>query len=416
MITYPRSDCRYLPEGHFAQVAIILDVLKNNDSELGEFISQADITLRSGAWNDKQVSAHHGIIPTPTPVSLSALSEDERAVYHLIATRYLMQFFKPMRYLQTVLEVTVLGEIFRATGRQIVDTGWQLLKPREKAASTGKDGNHEDNASLPLVTDGEAAKVAQAIVQEKKTKPPERFNDAGLIKAMLGIARFVSDPTIRQMLKETDGIGTPATQAQIIQTLYDRQFIEKQGKNLRSTSTGRSLIQMLPEVATTPDMTANWEFSMRNIVKGEITLDAFLSTVQQKLKALIQSGRASGKLTLTGISFRPCPKCQQALKRREGKSGFFWYCANHGCTQAFLDDDNGKPQSLTKYACTGQGCKGELIKRTGKKGLFWGCSEYSNGCTTSCNDDNGKPFLAVKATSRVHNTTITNETRPCQLI
>lgn len=397
LVTYPRSDCRYLPEGHFAERTHALDAIKHNDPALSDFLPQADMTLHSRAWNDKQVTAHHGIIPTPTLTNLSGLSEDERAVYHLIATRYLMQFFKPMRYLQTVLEVTVLDEVFRATGKQIIEPGWQRLKSREETANNEKEVNREDNSTLPLVAENEAAKVIEATVTPKKTKPPERFTDATLIKAMVGIARFVTDPAIRQTLKETDGIGTPATQAQIIQTLYERQFIEKQGKSLRSTATGRSLIQILPDEATTPDMTAHWESSMRHIVKGEITLAAFLSAVQEKLKTLIQSGRASGKLTITGVSFHPCPLCQQALKRREGKNGFFWYCANRGCAQAFLADDNGKPQPPTKYPCTGQGCNGELVKRSGKKGIFWGCNEYSNGCTTSCcNDDNGKPALALK--------------------
>jgi DNA topoisomerase-3 len=122
---------------------------------------------------------------------------------------------------------------------------------------------------------------------------------------MTGIARFVDDPKIKQLLRETDGIGTPATQAQIIQTLFDRRFIEKRGRQLQSTPVGRALIQTLPALATKPDMTALWEAAMRRISDGQMPLSGFLDAVVEQLRELVASGRALGSLRVPRAGDRP---------------------------------------------------------------------------------------------------------------
>jgi len=176
-------------------------------------------------------------------------------------------------------------------------------------------------------------------ITDRKTTPPERFTDATLVQAMKGISRFVSDPAIKKLLNETDGIGTPATQAAIIQTLYDRRFIEKRRRHIVSTDVARALIQTLPASATTPDMTALWEAAMRRISQSEMPAEAFLARVRDQLVELVTRGRALQRLSVPGASLRPCPRlsCGGALRLRPGKNGAFWSCSNYPSCSATAD-------------------------------------------------------------------------------
>src|SRR5262249_33729826 len=139
--------------------------------------------------------------------------------------------------------------------------------------------------------------VAVTVV-DKKTQPPKRFTDASLIQAMCHVARYVESPTLKRILTETDGIGTPATRAAIIETLFERGFIRRERKAIVSTPTGRGLVQILPEVATTPDMTATWEAAIRAIADGKQTLEAFIGPVSAELEKLVSEGKAVGELRI----------------------------------------------------------------------------------------------------------------------
>lgn len=140
--------------------------------------------------------------------------------------------------------------------------------------------------------------VTGCAAAEKRTQPPKPFNDASLMQAMVNIAAFVTMPEIRKVLTETDGIGTPATRPTIIETLFQRTYVERRGKSIVSTPLGRQLIVSLPDLATTPDMTALWETAMRAIVEGSETLDTFLERVNSQIQFLVRQGRAEGKLVV----------------------------------------------------------------------------------------------------------------------
>jgi DNA topoisomerase-3 len=150
---------------------------------------------------------------------------------------------------------------------------------------------------------------------------------------MTGIAKYVSNPQIKAILRETDGIGTPATQASIIQRLFDRHFIEEQKRQIISTPTARSLIAALPDVATQPDMTALWEASLRKISEGQAPLDTFLEAVRRQLGELVARAKSAGAaaLRLPAVETRPCraPGCAGALRKRISKSGPFWACSRY---------------------------------------------------------------------------------------
>lgn len=332
LTTYPRSDCQYLPEGHFSQGPAVLAVVAQNASPLGEIARAATPTLRSKAWADSKVTSHHAIIPTPVTRSVANLSDAERCVYELIARRYIAQFYPPFEFNHTRIEVEVAGESFGVSGRQPIAEGWRRVissTAPEDDEAVSPDEDTSLKVTLPLLQQAEEVQVPRVLSTEKKTAAPKRFTDATLVQAMTGIARFVADPKIKQMLRETDGIGTPATQAAIIQTLYDRDFIAKKGRQIVSTPVGRALIQILPTVATTPDMTALWEAAMKRIATGEMPLAAFLDGVLRQLTDLIARGRARGPLAVPGARSCPAAGCKGFLRRRTGSQGPFWACTRY---------------------------------------------------------------------------------------
>jgi DNA topoisomerase-3 len=306
LVTYPRSDCAYLPEGHLAQAKDILAAVAKHAPALGPAVRKADLGLRSKAWNDAKVTAtaHHAIIPTPSAGAAPAeLKGRERAVYELVSRRYLAQFYTPYEYVQTKVELDVAGERFSATGRQLLAPGWKALSTNaadDEPAGEGEEGKPEADAAarLPPLKIGDAVTALELTIRGKSTQPPKPFSDAALIAAMCAVAKFVRSPKVKKILTETDGIGTPATRAAIIETLFERGYVERVKKTIVSTDTGRALIRSLPEVATTPDMTAMWEAAMRAITEGAQTSGAFLGRVSTQLDQLVAEGRALGRITV----------------------------------------------------------------------------------------------------------------------
>ena len=328
LITYPRSDCSHLPEGHFAQAKKVVDAVRAHAPTLARLADSADLSLRSNAWNDQKVTAHHAIIPTPNAAP-AQLGDTERAVYELIGRRYLAQFYPPFETLQTTIELEVAQERFVASGRQILSPGWKAARTDGPvdAAEGERGSDSEDSASLPPLHPGDAVTATAIAIADKRTQPPKAFTDASIIQAMCHVAKFVRHPSIKKILTEADGIGTPATRAAIVETLFERDYIVRVKKTIVSTPTGRALIQSLPKVATTPDMTAVWEAGMRAITEGQQPLDAFLGRVHAELAQLVEQGKALGRITVGERHPCPGPGCPGPLRRLKGKSGFFWSCA-----------------------------------------------------------------------------------------
>lgn len=357
LLTYPRSDCSYLPEGHLDQATAVLAAVATNLPDLGPVVSRADGSRRSRAWNDKKVTAHHAIIPTVVGAPGATISSAQRKVYDLVARRYVAQFLPPLEFHETRIELDISGERFRASGRQTIAEGWrQLLAEPARDERRDDDGDELDalgRQPLPMVRDGDPVFSREASIAEKKTKPPKRFTDATLLEAMTGISRFVDDPNIKQLLRETDGIGTPATQADIIETLFERQFIERSGRQIVSTPLGRTLIAILPEIATRPDMTALWEAAMRRIADAQLSLDGFLETVTKQLRALVEGGRSAGNLKIPGARACGAPGCTGFLRRRRGPRGAFWSCTRYPqCKHAVADAERPRRQGRRKKGAT----------------------------------------------------------------
>jgi DNA topoisomerase-3 len=246
LITYPRSDCRYLPVEHQKDIHQVTQAISATEPDLQSVIDHADLSIRTKAWNDKKVEAHHAIIPTPKPGKNSRLSSDEKKIYQLIATQYLLQFYPPAVYAGSKLVFEIAGGVFIASGKQLIYTGW-------KQVTGHKEETGDISDIVPPLEKGCQLICREGEIKSHKTEPPKPFSEATLLQAMTGIARFIEDQKLRKILRETDGLGTEATRAGIIDILIKRQLLSRSGKTIQSTAAGRGLIYALPTEATLPD-------------------------------------------------------------------------------------------------------------------------------------------------------------------
>lgn len=313
LITYPRSDSRYLPEEHFARAERVVKAIRSTCPALTEAADGTDLHLRSKAWNDKKVDAHHAIIPTEKQASSTRLSANEQRLYELIARQYLMQFYSHWRYQDTEVILDIAGGCFIARARETLDSGWKVLFPSRQ---NDDDGDEPSQSALPPLQQGQTLHCLNGTLQEKMTQPPKHFTDATLLAAMTGIARYVKDPEIRKILRETDGLGTEATRAGIIELLFKRQYLMRQGKQILATPAGKGLINSLPESTTLPDMTAEWEAQLEAIKQREMPYAAFMQLLEQTLRQLIQQVSQTSIRLPAGAS---SPKSPVYRRRKTGR-------------------------------------------------------------------------------------------------
>ena len=344
LTTYPRSDCEYLPLNQLPDARIILQNLTAvDDSQLAGWAAGADGGIRSRAWNDKKISAHHAIIPTTVRVRLDTMSETERNLYFLIAQAYIAQFYPVHTYDQTKIGVTYKQELFTASGRVVRDMGWKALY----AANPEKDEEDDEASSLPAMKKKDAVEYADGKLDKKATKPPQRFTAATLLAGMKEIHKYVKDPEAKKKLKDVYGIGTEATRAAIIDDLIKRRFLKAQGKKkyLIPTDAAYLLVDALPDEMTYPDSTAIWEDHLHSMADGDGTLDEFLQSQIAFTRRLCQ--QALG-VTMEVKGEHPCPRCKQGvLQKRHGKNGDFWGCSNYPRCRMSCDDKDGAPDLST---------------------------------------------------------------------
>ena len=281
LITYPRSDCRYLPEEHFAERMAVLNAISTHAPAYRTLPDILNMEHRNRCWNDKKVEAHHAIIPTAKNRTVN-LTQQELNVYTLIARQYLMQFCPDAEYRKSKIILNIAGGTFIAQARNLQTAGWKTL--------WGKEDNDEEQQEplLPIVEKGQIVFCSKGEIINKKTQPPKPFTDATLLSAMTGIARFVQDKELKKILRETDGLGTEATRAGIIELLFKRGFLYKKGKNIHSSEAGRILIQALPDIATQPDMTAHWESQLTGISQKQTSYQQFMEALTQMLPDLVR--------------------------------------------------------------------------------------------------------------------------------
>lgn len=328
LITYPRSDSRYLPKEQLGQAKDIIPMLANTNLEFAQHAKNANVSLKSKAWNDSKVSAHHAIIPTLKSPNSTSLSSAELNVYQLIVRQYIAQFYPAFLYDQTKVTVTINNGIFTASSKHITQVGFkELFQFKSKGGNQNSNNNsHNESANLddetssqtlPKLHKGEELTCINGELLEKVTQPPTAFTDATLLAAMTGIARFVTNAEIKKILKETDGLGTEATRAGIIELLFKRGFLERTGKKISATSTGRALIGALPEASTLPDMTAEWEATLNAICDQQANYQSFMQPLTQTVNQFIDFASANIPTGLQGLKAPGKP----AFKKRRKAAG-----------------------------------------------------------------------------------------------
>ena len=397
LTTYPRTDCRYLPEEQFDAAGQILAAITTVPG-MEHMAGNADAKLKSGAWNTKKITAHHAIIPTGEKPG--KLTDTERALYSLIMSAYCLQFYPAMRYEAQKIALVLTdaqGDDTRweARGRHVLEAGWTAVSSDNDDSGIQED---EQEQALPPVEKGDTIHCRDVRTLKKKTSPPSRFTEGTLIEAMANVHRFVTDAAAKSVLKENEGIGTEATRAGVIETLKQRNFLITDKKALVSTKLGQDIIDLTPAALKDPVTTASWESKLEAIAQGKETLVGFMAEQIKILPDLLSP--ILGKQGQPAHSCaHPCPGCGAALYRRKGKKAgtWFWGCSGYPACTTTMPDDNGLPGKprqkpvLSKYSC--KACGKPLIQRNSAKGVFFGCSGYPGCKQTYQEAGNGEPDL-----------------------
>jgi DNA topoisomerase-3 len=318
VLTYPRTDSRYLPEDNLGQVRKVM-----SNFEDPTLAGHAKKALRNEwvkptkrVFNNAKVSDHHAIIPTGA--SPAHLDEFERKIFNMVARRTIAVFYPAAQFEVTTRITRVEGEPFKTEGKLIVDPGWLAVYGKE---ATGEG----EEAIVPVLPD-ESAKVLKIEIEQKETNPPARFNEATLLSAMEGAGKLVEDEELREAMRER-GLGTPATRSQIIEGLISDGYVERKGKDLIVTAKGLSLITLLrnlhTDVLSTPEMTGEWEFRLKQMAHGKLDRRHFMEDIRGLTREIVEKVRNFHGETIEGqyaIIDARCPNCGSSPIKEDYKT------------------------------------------------------------------------------------------------
>lgn len=322
MLTYPRTDSRYLPEDYKKTVTATIGTIAKNYEPLAQYAAKIldDKMLNTSKriFNNAKISDHFAIIPTGRIVKLS---EPEQKIYDLVTKRFLAIHFPHAIFENTRRETTIhhteVSDTFLTTGKVLTDPGWMAVYGRQVGVASGKD-------ELCPVNEGESAKVDQIEVKEDETKPPARFNESTLLSAMEGAGKLVDDEELREAMAER-GLGTPATRAAIIETLIRQKYIARDGRDIHVTGSGLKLIETLHEIGvdglTSPEMTGDWEHKLHEMEQGKLPRPEFMAEIIEYTRDIVERAKTYAaelkSKTFPDIN-APCPKCgAETLKQTD---------------------------------------------------------------------------------------------------
>lgn len=425
VLSYPRTDSRYLPSDMAGEVSKIVNRIKSADPSYKE---AADLVLGnldpSPIIDDSKVSDHHGLTPTDAQHDLSKLSDDERKIYDLVARRVLASLLQPQKIERTIVWTSVSTdakeEWFRSSARKELEIGWRLAWPEApQKKKSNKDESEEDepeqDSSLPPLEKDEAVRVKDCTTREGQTKPPARFSEASLLGIMSTAGKLVEDETLAEAMKER-GLGTPATRAAILETLLDREYIRREGRQLRATDKGRGLILALgSHPLTKPGLTGDWEHKLRELERAKPSdaqslRESFSLAVREFTENVCSAfnGATSAQMDAGRREIAKCPSVDCGGAVVEGRRG--WGCTTYrskdeqGCGLVIWKEDKGKkltekqvlariedirtgkykaPERRERVVfakCPTPDCPGDVLDRE----KSWGCSSYKSPKDTGC--------------------------------
>jgi len=313
MITYPRTDSRYLPEDYMANVKEIVTDLAGSTSDLANWAQDAldndRLQFQKRIFNNAKVSDHFAIIPTGRVVKID---EPVSKLYDMIVKRFLAVFF-PHAEFEVTKRLTTIDhgaekDTFRTDGKILITPGWLSVHGRKPGVAAGKD-------ELCAVQEGEDAQAIEITMEEKETNPPARYTESTLLSAMEGAGKLIDDDELREAMSER-GLGTPATRAATIEGLIRQKYITRDGRELIATGKGVRLIDLLQEMdikpLTSPSMTGDWEAKLRKMEQGELDRATFMSEIARFTEDAVGKARAHYD-EIISRPFPdlkcPCPNC-----------------------------------------------------------------------------------------------------------
>ena len=399
-ITYPRTDCVYLSEDLLPKLPDHLQAIRQEP-----YTNWVDEASHLGVPKGKRVintiTAHHAIIPTTEKVTIERLNHEEQKLYDLIARRFLAVWFPPARYHQTDVVTMVEGESFRTKGKVLLSLGWKKIygtdeldegKVRKTKKKNDSGQLDDENAALPPLSKSEDVQTKRVFSEEKSTKPPKRFTQGDLLKAMEGAGKQIDDEVLRQQIKGK-GLGTVATRPAIMGSLIDRGYIIQDQKALRPTEKGTELIRLIKErlpqaqLLISAEMTGQMEFNLSKVEKGELTIEHYMKEVEDAIGRIIKElcsfeqryGKTPLALAPTSLPSGTGKAEQVGAKPARKKELKVRESAKSGNENVVGEKSTVKTQeNKTKAEALGNcpKCGGAIIE--GQKGF--GCSNWREGC------------------------------------
>ena len=323
--TYPRVDTTYLSDDLYPKVPGTLAGIKDYYPSVAPLLG-TKLPKSKKVFDNKKVTDHHAIIPTgQRPEGLSA---EEKKVFDLVALHFIAAFYPECEVSNTTV-LAKAGDIdFKVTGREVIKPGWRVVFENDNSQSESNDeneANDETAKSLPAFVKGESG-AHEPLLKEKTTTPPKYYTEATLLRAMETAGKTVENDELREAMKE-NGIGRPSTRAAIIEKLYQRKYIVKQGKSLRATEVGIDLIHtIISPLLKSAELTGLWEKKLREIERGEYTAQQFLDELKTMTSGVVRDVKANKAGML-------CPVCRQGLIIR-GNTRYGCSRWREGCTYA----------------------------------------------------------------------------------
>ena len=328
--TYPRVDTTYLSDDIYPKIPATLNGIKDHYPQAAPLIG-TKLSKSKKVFDNKKVTDHHAIIPTgQRPEGLTA---DEKKVFDLVALHFIAAFYPECEVSNTTV-LAKAGEMdFKVTGREVIKPGWRTVfekgqgdnaqSTKENSDDAENSDNSEENKTLPSFTKGESG-PHEPVLKEKTTTPPKYYTEATLLRAMETAGKTVEDEELRDAMKE-NGIGRPSTRAAIIEKLYQRKYIVKQGKSLRATDTGINLIRLIiSPLLKSAELTGLWEKKLREIERGEYKAQDFLVELKEMTSGVVRDVKSNKAGML-------CPVCRQGLIIR-GNTRYGCSRWREGCT------------------------------------------------------------------------------------
>ena len=338
LLTYPRTDSRYLSRDMLGKVKKTLESYDGELAPLGEAALGYGVRMTPRVFDDAKLTDHHAIIPTGKRAEGLALTPDERRLYEMVARR-LAAVFYPDHCYDALKIVTRVGEdAFLSTGRSVTQEGWKAVYRDAQKARRKKD---DEEQALPPLSVGDARTCRSAKAVQEQTKPPREHNDASLLSEMEHAGRQIEDEELREQMKDC-ALGTPATRAAIIERLIEVGYVRRTGKNLVAAPKGVQLIEAVPPEIASPETTGRWERELSEIARGKDSEERFRQGIVRLATFLVQQagsapdvsfekeerrGRWTARVRDLGIA---CPVCGQGKIAENSKS---FYCTRfrEGC-------------------------------------------------------------------------------------